>query len=152
MAQLYILSEGLVGAPAERVYTVISDFHQHHPRFLPPSFSNLVVEEGGVGAGTVFSFTATAARRTRHYRMRVDEPEPGRVMTESDLNSSMVTTWTVMPRGATASLVHIETRWNGASGIKGFFERLFAPRAMRRIYADELGRLDRYARQQAATA
>jgi hypothetical protein len=32
-----------------------------------------------------------------------------------------------------------------AGGVSGFFERLFAPRVLRRIYADELERLDRYA-------
>jgi hypothetical protein len=31
-------------------------------------------------------------------------------------------------------------------GIGGFFERLFAPRVLRRLYAEELERLDRYAR------
>ena len=36
--------------------------------------------------------------------------------------------------------------WEGAGGIGGFFERLFAPRVMRGIYADELERLDAYAR------
>jgi len=38
----------------------------------------------------------------------------------------------------------------GAGGIGGFFERLFAPRVMRRVYVDELARLDRYAREQPA--
>ena len=146
MAQVYVVAEGTVGAPAAVVYNCIADFRQHHPRFVPPNFSNLVVQEGGVGAGTIITFTATAARRSRQYRMRIDEPDPGRVLTESDMNSSMVSTWTVTPRGD-QSLVRIETRWNGAPGIKGFFERLFAPRAMRRIYADELRRLDRYARE-----
>jgi hypothetical protein len=48
--------------------------------------------------------------------------------------------------------VLISTTWDGASGIGGFFERAFAPRVMRRMYADELARLDRYAREQAAAA
>jgi hypothetical protein len=60
-----------------------------------------------------------------------------------------VTTWTVEPEGA-GSRVQISTTWAGAGGIGGFFERLFAPRVMRRIYADELQRLDEYAREQAA--
>jgi hypothetical protein len=30
--------------------------------------------------------------------------------------------------------------------VGGFFEGLFAPRVLRRIYADELARLDRHAR------
>ena len=120
---------------------------EHHPRFLPPAFSDFVVEEGGVGAGTVTRFTVTAGGRSRAFHMRVEEPEPGRVMTERDLDSTLVTTWTVTPAGDT-SRVRIETVWQGAGGIGGFFERLFAPRVMERLYADELQRLDRYARDQ----
>jgi hypothetical protein len=44
--------------------------------------------------------------------------------------------------------VEISTRWEGAGGIGGFFERLFAPRVMRGMYADELERLDAYAHAQ----
>ena len=77
--------------------------------------------------------------------MKVAEPEPGRVLTESDTGSSLVTTTTVTPQGG-RSLVSMSTTWTGAGGIGGFFERLFAPRAMRAIYTDELERLDSYAR------
>jgi hypothetical protein len=42
--------------------------------------------------------------------------------------------------------VRIESRWQGAAGVGSLFERLFAPRVLRRTYADELERLDRYAR------
>ena len=69
------------------------------------------------------------------------------MLTESDQLSTLVTTWTVTPTGDTCR-VRIETRWRGARGIGGFFERLFAPRVLRKLYADELGRLDRYARSQ----
>ena len=99
------------------------------------------------GAGTVTRFKVTAGGRTREYQMRVDEPEPGRVLTESDTSSSLVTTTTVTPRDG-ASLVTISTSWNGAGGMGGFFERMFAPRAMRAIYTDELERLNTYAREQ----
>jgi hypothetical protein len=81
--------------------------------------------------------------------MRVTEPEPGRVMTESDTMSSLVTTWTLAPEGD-RTRVRIETRWDGAEGVPGFFERLFAPPAIRKIYREELRLLDRYAREQAA--
>jgi hypothetical protein len=59
----------------------------------------------------------------------------------------MVTTTTVTPRDG-AALVEISTSWNGAGGIGGFFERRFAPKAMRAIYTDELERLNAYARDQ----
>ena len=105
------------------------------------------MESGGVGAGTVTRFKVTAGGRTREYRMRVDEPEPGRVLTESDTGSSLVTTTTVSPRDG-ASLVQISTAWDGAGGIGGVFERMFAPRVMQAIYADGLERLNAYARGQ----
>lgn len=145
MTELSVTAERLVGASAEHTYGYIADFRTHHPRFLPPAFSGLDVEQGGVGAGTVYSFQLTAGGRTRTYRMRVEEPEPGRVLTESDMGSSLVTTWTLTPEGQDCR-VRIATSWQGAGGVGGFFERLFAPRALRGIYTDELERLDRYAR------
>ena len=147
MSEVYAMAEGLVGAPADRVYELIADHREHHPKFLPSNFSNVEIERGGVGAGTITTFTITAGSRSRNYRMRIDEPEPGRVMTESDTTSSLVTTWTVTPDGD-RSRVRIETRWEGAKGIAGYFERLFAPGALRRIYDEELRRLDRYACEQ----
>jgi uncharacterized protein YndB with AHSA1/START domain len=145
MARILISVERAVEAPAETVYGYIADMREH-PRFLPPAFSDFRVESGGVGAGTVTRFKITAGGRTREYQMKVAEPEPGRVLTESDTNSSAVTTFTVSPQGG-ASLVQISTTWDGAPGIGGFFERMFAPRVMRAIYLDELNRLDAYARE-----
>ena len=146
MARIVASAEGTVDAPAETVYRYIADMREHHPRFLPPAFSDFRVESGGVGAGTSTRFKVTAGGRTREFRTKVAEPEPGRVLTESDTNSSSVTTFTVSPQGA-ASLVRISTSWDGAGGIGGVFERMFAPRVMRAIYADELKRLDAYARE-----
>ncbi len=145
MAQVRVTAERSIRAPAERVYAYIADYRQHHHRFLPPAFSDIQVEEGGVGAGSVVRFRLSAGGRERTYRQRVEEPQPGRVLTESDLDSSSVTTFTVTPEGE-HSRVQILTTWQGARGVGGFFERLFAPRVLRRLYADELERLDRYAR------
>ena len=146
MARIVVSADGMVDAPAETVYRYIADMREHHPRFLPPAFSDFRVESGGVGAGTVLHYKVTAGGRTREFRTKVAEPEPGRVLTESDTKSSSITTFTVSPQGA-ASLVRISTSWDGAGGIGGVFERMFAPRVMRAIYADELKRLDAYARE-----
>jgi hypothetical protein len=143
MAPMNVAAERSMEAPAEEVYRRIADFREHHSRFLPAQFSDFKVEEGGFGAGTVHSFLMTAGGRSRRYRMRVHEPEPGRVLTESDTASSLVTTFVVAPEGP-GCRVRIETRWESAGGVGGFFERLFAPRVLRRIYADELDRLERY--------
>ena len=143
MAKVVASAERGIDAPADEVYGYLADMHQHQ-RFLPPAFSDFQVEQGGVGEGSVTSFKATAGGRTRSYRMRVTEPVPGRTLVESDANSSLVTTFNVEPQGG-QSLVRISTSWDGASGIGGFFERTFAPRALRRLYLDELDRLNAYA-------
>ena len=146
MARIAVSAQGTVEASADTVYLYIADMREHHPRFLPPAFSDFRVESGGVGAGTITRFTLTAGGRTREYRTKIAEPEPGRVLTESDTGSSAVTTFTVSPQGA-VSLVQISSTWDGAGGIGGLFERIFAPRVLRAIYADELKRLDAYARE-----
>lgn len=144
-------AERHVGAPAATVYGYIADMREHHPKFLPPAFSDFAVESGGVGQGTVNRYKLTAGGRTREYRTEVTEPEPGRVLVESDTQSSAVTTFTVSPEEQ-GCRVQISTTWAGAGGVGGFFEGLFAPRVMRKIYADELERLDAYARGQAGEA
>ena len=140
--------ERSIDVPAAVVYRLIADFENHHPRFLPPAFSELELESGGVGAGTVHRVTIRAAGRSQTYRMRVDEPEPGRVLTETQLDGPAVTTYTVDPEGQ-GSRVRLETEWAAAAGPSGIADRLLGPLFARRLYADLLERLDRYARDQA---
>jgi hypothetical protein len=147
MAEIRVAAERLINAPAELVYRYLADYRDHHPRFLPPAFADFQVEAGGVGEGTVVRFRLTVGGRSRNYRQRVTEPTPGRVLRETDLESSAVTTCTMTPDGD-HSRVRIETTWQGAGGVGGFFERLLAPRLFGRLYADELDRLDRYAQEQ----
>ncbi|HLY50090.1 MAG TPA: SRPBCC family protein [Solirubrobacteraceae bacterium] len=151
MGTLHVSAERLIDGPPDQVYAYLADMREHHPHFLPPAFSDFEVESGGVGAGTVTRFKLNAGGRTRSYRMQVAEPEPGRVLTESDTESSLVTTFTVEPN-ADRSRVAISTAWEGAGGIGGFFERTFAPRVMKRLYEDELERLNQYVREQTASA
>jgi hypothetical protein len=123
--QIIASAERHIDAPSRRVYHYIRDFREHHPRFLPPQFSDLQIETGGVGAGTVHSFNMTLGGRTTGYRVRVGEPEPGRVLIESDPSRRMLTTFTVDADPGGGSRVRIETRWH-ANGVQGFFERLRA--------------------------
>ena len=148
MATIRAAGEGTIGAPAERVYAILADYLQHHPHILPDAFSGLTVEQGGVGAGTVIRFTVTLGGRTQHFHQRVDEPQPGRALTETDLDTGAVTTFTVTPAGEGASHLLIKTVYE-RGGLRGWVESLFAPRMLRRLYADEIGRVDRYARAQA---
>jgi hypothetical protein len=138
-------AERRIEAPAELVYRCIADFREHHHRFLPPAFSDFRVEAGGVGAGTVTSFKLTLAGQSRSVLTRVAEPEPGKTLTETESDRATVTTFTLTPEG-TGCRVRIETAWRPAAGLGGLMERIIAPRLLRRLYADELEHLDRYAR------
>ena len=145
MGQVTASAQGTIAAPADVTYKLIADAAQR-PKFVPESFSGFEVLSGGVGAGTVHKFDFQApSRPVRSYVMEMTEPEPGRVLVETDRNSSLVTRFTVTPQGQGCQ-VAITTTWKGAGGIGGFFEKTFAPKALRGIYADELARLDAYAR------
>jgi hypothetical protein len=149
MGTIRVKAERDIATAPELLYDYIADNREHHPNFLPEAFSNFQVESGGIGAGTITRFRITAGGRSREYRMVVAEPEPGSVLTESDSGSTLVTTFTVSPHAGGAR-VQIATTWEGAGGVGGFFERLFAPRVLRKIYEEELARLDTYAREQRA--
>lgn len=139
------------GAPAPDVYTILADYRNHHPHILPPgTFKSLVVEEGGVGEGTVFAASLAAFGRTQQFRMRVTEPQPGRVLMESDLARDLVTTFTVTPTGSGRCSVTIATQWEAASGLVGWVENRMTPPFLRRVYREELALLDRYAQTFAA--
>jgi uncharacterized protein YndB with AHSA1/START domain len=140
----------IAGDPA-RVFACIADYREQRPAWLPPNYSAWKIEKGGTGAGTEVRYHLKVGPRERDYQMRVTEPQPGAVLSEADATSSMVNTWTVTPRG-TGSVVSIVSQWNGASGVGGFFERLFAPRTLKQTYDQLLGRLDRYVRDGRATA
>jgi len=143
--QISAAAERTIDAPAAHVYRVIRDFRQHHPNFLPPQFSDFEIETGGMGAGTVHRFRMTLAGRTTDYRVRVGEPQPGRMLIESDASRRMLTTFTVDPEPYGRTRIRIHTRWY-TDGFAGFVERLVAPRLLARVYREELRLLDRYAR------
>ena len=131
-------------APADVVYRCIADYRRHHrpEGFLPPAFSDLRVERGGVGSGTAFTFKMTVAGRTRTSSAEVTEPDPGRVLVET--GPDVRTVFTVEPAG-TRSRVRFDTVIE-AGGLEGLLTRLFAARLLGPLYRDELERLERYAR------
>ncbi|HEU5379966.1 MAG TPA: SRPBCC family protein [Ktedonobacteraceae bacterium] len=135
MSHIFVRCERVIYARPEEVFDTLADYIQRHPRILPSNFLNYRVERGGWGDGTVISYRFQAAGREREYRMRIEETVKGQVLTERDLDSSLVTRWSVLPVDhGLASRVRIESDWEGGSGIGGFFERTFAPAGLRKIY------------------
>jgi len=73
------------------------------------------------------------------YRLEVSEPEPGRVLMESDTASNLVTTFTVDPvEGGQKSDVQIATELDVPPGVMGWIQQALYPPGMRRIYNKEL--------------
>jgi Polyketide cyclase / dehydrase and lipid transport len=138
MSRVVARATAQVQAAPERVVQFLRDYRDSRARILTDNYTAYRVEQGGKGEGTVYAYHFTAGGRERDYRLHVHE-SPG-VIQESDQMSSFVSTWRVDPT-PTGSEVTIESSWDGAGGIAGVFEGLFAPMGLRRIYGQVLGRL-----------
>lgn len=149
---LHVHASRRVAAPAHVVYSILSDYHHGHPRILPRrAFEELVVEEGGRGAGTVIRFGMKSFGRVTWVRATVEEPEPGRVLVERIRNGSDVeTTFTVDPTDDGGADVTISTSWI-PRGPSALLERLLGPRLLRGIYREELENLETVATHEADT-
>lgn len=135
----YIVSHtARIATPASRVYAILVDYRDGHPRILPAPFQNLVVESGGVGAGTRTRFDVRAFGRTQSFRHEILEPEPGRVLVERDLDSDSRTTFIVEAEGENAT-VTIRSELVSRSGVAGAIERFLSKRFLLRMYREELG-------------
>jgi len=148
MTEIRFSAERLLDAPADVVYHCIADYVRHHrPQpegFLPTAFSDMDIEAGGVGAGTVMHFTTRALGQSQRHHARVSEPRPGNVLVESEEHNNLVTTFTVEPRGQ-QSLVRFDTVYY-KSGVAGWLEKLMIPRILAPMYADEQQRLEAHAK------
>jgi len=139
MGQVSASNTVLIDATPEAVLAAVADYQTVRPKILSSHYSNYQVLEGGQGAGTVVSWKLQATEsRSRDVKASVDVA--GKTVIEKDANSTLVTNWTVAPAG-TGSTVTVKTSWNGAGGIKGFFEKTFAPLGLRKIQDEVLGNL-----------
>jgi hypothetical protein len=151
MPRHQVTAEAVIDAPAELAYAVIADYRDGHSQIIPrPPFVSLEVEQGGTGAGTVIRFQMRIFGRTRTFRAAITEPEPGRVLAETDLDTGAVTTFTVVPAEATRkSCVIITTDLETRGGLLGGIERFLATRLLRPVYQREIERLEAIASQRA---
>ena len=152
MAQQRITASSLIQAPARQVYAIIADYRNGHPRILPkPYFVALSVEEGGIGAGTVVTFQMKVAGSLRTFHSVITEPEPGRVLVETDSSAGTVTTFTVDPRdNGQQAHVTITTDTEVRDGVFGKMQGWMPERLLRPIYVKELEQLAAVATSQAA--
>jgi Polyketide cyclase / dehydrase and lipid transport. len=142
-----------VAARPQLVYDIIADYTDGHRLILPKVFDGLDVEQGGVGAGTVIRFGMRVLGKVRYTRAHVEEPSPGRLLTERDFDTGAVTSFLVEPAtGGAQSDVTISTELELPGGALVRLQRWFATHFLRRVYAEELGLLDTVARRRSAAS
>ncbi|BBZ64885.1 polyketide cyclase [Mycolicibacterium insubricum] len=147
MARVSATSTVLVNAAPDAVLAAVADYQKVRPEILTDNYSNYRVLSGGEGAGTVAAWKLQATKsRSREVEAHVDVA--GKTVIEKDANSSLVTNWTVAPAG-TGCTVTVKTSWDGAGGVKGFFEKTFAPLGLRKIQDGVLAKLKTVVEQQA---
>ena len=141
MGHVSAASTILINAEPAAVLSAVSDYQNVRPKILSAHYHDYQVLEGGQGQGTVVSWKLQATEsRVRDVRANVDVA--GHAVIEKDANSTMVTNWTVAPAGPGSS-VTVTTTWKGAGGVKGFFEKTFAPLGLKKIQAEVLANLKR---------
>lgn len=144
----YEASESLViNVSAEKVYAILADYHIGHPAIVPKQyFKKVEVVEGGQGAGTKLFVQMEVFGVKADFNLLVTEPEPGRVLEESDAAAGISTTFTVDPVGdGSQCRTTIASVTRAAPGIRGWIEKWMNPIITRRIYREELALLAEYA-------
>jgi len=129
----------IIHVPAERIYNIIADYRDEHPRILPKRyFLSYHVEEGGYGAGTIITFSMRLFGQTQIFRSLITEPVPGRLLVETDIQSETPTSFEVRSlEEAAQTQVTISTALKGRSWIEGWMARPI----LQKIYREELEQL-----------
>jgi carbon monoxide dehydrogenase subunit G len=139
MGQVSAASTILINAEPEAVLAAVADYQKVRPKILSPQYRDYQVLQGGQGQGTVAKWKLQATKsRVRDVQASVDVA--GHTVIEKDANSTMVTNWTVAP-ARPGSSVTVKTTWTGAGGVKGFFEKTFAPLGLKKIQSEVLDNL-----------
>ena len=141
MGQVTATTTLAIEAAPAAVSAALADYTTVRPAILPAHYRDYRVEAGGTGAGTVVHWILQATEK-RQRDVLADVTVSGDTITETDRNSTMVTTYRVTPAG-TGSQVVVTTTWKGAGGIGGFFEKTFAPKGLNRIYTELLTNLQK---------
>lgn len=152
MEQLHIEVSRTIEATLPTVYAILADYNKGHQRILPRRyFKKITVLKGGRGGGTQILVEMNVFGMKNTLNMLVSEPEPGRVLVETDRSAGVTTTFTLQPAGEGQTQVTIGGNIQVSQGLRGSLERLFKKRLIHRIYNQELELLVLYAKQLSAT-
>lgn len=145
METIIIEASRVIPANIKTVYDVIADYEGGHQAILPkPAFREMNVLEGGYGAGTRLRVHVRIWGQSYYYNQIVEEPEPGRVILERDLDTGQYTTFTLDSLSDNSTKVTITSVNPLSEGIKGFLERISQPTIISNLFKQELRNLENY--------
>jgi Polyketide cyclase / dehydrase and lipid transport len=138
-----VAASRIIDASPERLYDLLADYREGHPRILPsPQFGPLKIVEGGRGQGTIFEVEMRLLGRRRSRRGIVSEPVPGRQLVECYAGEPTVTSFIIEPMfSGDHARVTISTETDVHGGLRGALERRIATRLLRPLYVRELAQL-----------
>lgn len=142
----------IIPAPPAQVHAVLADYKVGHPAILPkPYFGDLTVEAGGFGAGTVIRFPMEVMGVKVEYHMDVTEPEPGKLLRETDRATGVYTDFIFAPHAnSSQTQLTFTTYMPQKPGLGGLIEKWITPPIMRRIYKQEMENIKQYVQRQQA--
>ncbi len=139
MRQGRVEVSAVIEARPEEIYAVVADYRHGHPQIVPQEYlRDLEVEAGGYGAGTIIRFRARAFGIERPARSIISEPEPGRVLMETEMISHIVTTYTLTPQSEGKTMLQIASQWQSSRNPFVALQQAFYPKLMRSMDAKEL--------------
>ncbi len=145
---IVVSASDVINARPEEIYAILSDYRVGHAAILPkPYFAEMIVEQGGQGAGTIFRLKMNVFGQESRFHQIVTEPEPGRLLVETDMNTRQFSSFTLEPlNGGAQTRVTIHSEFPASPGIKGMMEKLMQPPIVRYIFKKELRNLADYVR------
>jgi hypothetical protein len=149
---LHVEMSHIIDASPEQLYAIVRDYHVGHPAILPKEYftKGLTVEQGGVGAGTVIRTSVTMWGNEYPFRSIVSEPEPGRLLVETDTETGQYTNFVFEPlNGGRQTRVTFASEFPVVKGLMGVIQRLSMPSIVRKMYIKELHNLAEYVQVQA---
>jgi hypothetical protein len=132
----------LIESDPQIIYSIIADYNDGHQKILPkPPFVSLVVEAGGKGEGTIVLVQMKVLGKLQVFRTVVSEPEPGRVLVETN-DTGYITTFTVEPRDdGKLSYVNFTTEISDDAGLLKKLEFRLSKLLLVPVYNKELEKL-----------
>jgi hypothetical protein len=139
-ATFHVEAAQVIDAPAKGIYALLADYRVGHPSIVPKQyFTSLVVEQGGVGAGTIVVSNLKIWGKEFSTRQLVSEPQPGRVLAETDMETGQYTEFVFEPvEGGQKTNLVIASEFPAKPGFMGWLEKQVQMSVIRRMYRQEL--------------